>query len=335
MRRRDLLAGLLLTSAMNGRVSAQAQQPGKVYRIAIVHPSRPVSEMSETGFRFYRQLFTELRQRGYVEGENLIVERYSGAGQAQPFADMVEAVVRSNPDLIFSLGGRLTRAFKAATTTIPIIGYTEDPVATGLVSSLAHPGGNITGVSNDPGPEVWAKRLAFLQEAIPTISRIAFLFEPTRVLSAQGRVVRDAAQQAGISIVHIFRENPVTEAEYRRFFAVMQQEHVDAIVVADSGENITYRHLVVELANAAKLPAIYPYRDFVDVGGLMAYAVDQSDLSRQVAVQIDKILKGTKPGEIPFYLATKFDLLINLKTASSLGLEIPPSLIARADEVIE
>jgi putative ABC transport system substrate-binding protein len=276
-----------------------------------------------------------LRRLGYVEGENVKFERYSGKGQPPPFTELVNAVVRSNPDLLFATTSNLIRAFKAATSTIPIVCVVSDPVAFGIVGNLAHPGGNITGGISDAGLEVWGKRIAFLRDAVPSMSRIADLFRFGQGSNQGSLAIQEAAQQMGLTFIPMTTNNAISDAEYRRFFSLMQQEKVDGIIVDDGGENMTHRRLIVELANVTKIPAIYPYREFVEIGGLMAYAVDLSSVFRQAAVQIDKILKGARPGDIPFYQATSFELLINVRTAKTLGIEIPPSLLARADEVIE
>jgi putative tryptophan/tyrosine transport system substrate-binding protein len=226
--------------------------------------------------------------------------------------------------------------FKAATTAIPIVGLMADPVVFGIVDSLAHPGGNITGISTDAGPEIWGKRLDLLREAAPGTSRAGFLASRFVWESPFGVArIRAAAQRLGISIIGPPLEGTLQEQEYRRVFEAMLQDRADALIVSDQAENFTYRKLIVELAATSGLPTIYPYREQVEAGGLMAYAPDLSDVYRRGAGYVDQILKGTKAGEIPIYLAAKFDLVINMKAAKAIGLTIPPGLLLRADEVIE
>jgi putative ABC transport system substrate-binding protein len=188
----------------------RAQQPLKVYRLAIVHPSNPVKVMNETSHSHYKALFGELRRLGCVEGQNLIIERYSGEGNTAHYADLASEVVRQPPDVIFTSTTRMVRYFKAATSTIPIIGLTADPVVSGLVNSLARPGGNLTGLTTDAGPEIWAKRLGLLRELIPTASRMGFLAD---VVASPTGPIREAAQRAGISLVGPPLEGEIQEAE--------------------------------------------------------------------------------------------------------------------------
>jgi putative tryptophan/tyrosine transport system substrate-binding protein len=333
MRRRAFIAGILLPAMMR---FARAQQPAKVYRIAIVHPSRPIAMLSETGgLPIFEVFFKELHRLGYIEGQSLLVARYSGEGRTERYADLARDVVSSNPELIFTLSTRMAQHFKAATTTIPIVAYTTDPVALGLAPSLARPGGNITGVVPDAGMEVRDKQLEFLKEAVPTAFRVAYLTPRAVWDNPTGATIRKATQQVGMELLGALLEPPIQEAEYRRVFAKMAQERADAVMVNDSPENYTYQGLIIELAKNAQLPTVYPDRRFVELGGLMAYGTDTVDLFRRAAGRIDQILKGAKPGEIPFYQATKFELVINLKTAKALGLTVPLSLLTRADELIE
>ena len=333
MRRREFLI-ILVLSAMTP--CAHAQQPGKLYRIAIVSPSAPVAEMTDTGIPTFSALLKELRRLGYVEGQNIVVERYSGAGRTEHYSELANEVVRHQPDLILTISSRMARNFKAATTTIPIVGLMADPVASGIIESLAHPGGNITGISSDAGPEIWGKRLDLLREAAPGTSRVGFLASRSVWESPYNVAgLRVAAQRMGISLVGPPLEGALQEQEYRRVFEAMLQGHADALIVSDQAENFTYRRLIVELAATNELPAIYPYREQVEAGELMAYAPDLLDVYRRAAGYIDQILKGTKAGEIPIYLAVKFDLVISMKAAKAIGLTIPPALLLRADEIIE
>jgi putative ABC transport system substrate-binding protein len=224
--------------------------------------------------------------------------------------------------------------FKAATTTIPIAAITADPIALGLVSSLARPGGNITGVSVDAGIEVMGKRLGLLLEATSKLSNARFLVSQLNWGGVLGAAVREASGRAGISLAG----EPMSsfnEQEYQRVFNSMEHERVDGILVSDESEQFTYRRLLVELAAKTQIPTIYAYREHVELGGLMAYSIDLGDTFRRIADLVHKILKGSNPGELPIHQQTKFELTINLKTAKALGLNLPPMLLGRADEVIE
>src|SRR5215510_576829 len=331
MKRREFIAGLLFAASLR---QAQAQQPAKVHRIAIVTLGFPTAEMTETSsLPYYPVFFRELRRFGYIEGRNLIVERYS------PEREMVELardMLRSKPDVILSLA-KWVFILKPL-TTIPIVSFLEDPIGFGLVASLAHPGGNITGVSVDAGPEVVGKRLELLKEAFPQASRVGVL--ATRY-PGPGRYnpyreqLQEAAQRLGLLLLAPRLEGALQETEYRRMFEVIAQEHANSLFVGGEPESWGHRRLIVELAEKNRLPAIYPYREYVETGGLMAYSVDFVELWTRAAGCIAQILNGAAPGDIPIYQATKFELVINVKAANAIGLTIPPSLLARADELIE
>ena len=332
MRRRDFITALGV--AATWPLAARAQQSSRMKRIAIVSPATKIGDMSVNGSRFYRMFFEELSRLGYVEGQNLVVERYSGEGRTEHYADMARDVVNTHPDLIFTQTTRLALNFKAATTTIPIVTTTADPIAGGLVSSLARPGGNITGVSVDAGIEVLGKRLTLLLEATSKLSNARFLVSQLTWEGFAGAAVREASRRAGISLAG----EPMSsfnEQEYQRVFNSMEHERVDGILVSDEAEQFTYRRLLVELAAKTRIPAIYAYREHVELGGLMAYSFDLGELGRGNARQIAEILKGANPGDMPIRQATKFQLVINVKTAKALGLEMPSALLLRADEVIE
>jgi putative ABC transport system substrate-binding protein len=333
MRRREFIAGLLVAATT---VRTQAQQSEKVYHIAIVHPSAAVADLSETGTPRFVAFFKELRRLGYVEGQNIVVERYSGAGRTEHYSELASEVVGQKPDLILTIRSRMVQHFKAATATIPVIGLMADPVPMGIVDSLARPGGNITGICTDSGPEVIGKRLELLREAVPRMSKAGFLASRRVWEGPFGiAVLQPAAERMGISIIGPPLEGALREAEYRRVFDVLRQSRPDAVIVGDQAENLTNARLIAELAAMSRLPTIYTYREQVDAGGLMAYAPDLLDIYRRAAGYVDQILKGAKPGEVPIYLADRFELVVNVKAAKSIGLTIPPSLLMRADEVIE
>jgi putative ABC transport system substrate-binding protein len=332
MRRRDAIAGLIVATTL---CRAHAQQAGKVYRIAIVSPATPVSELNENASPPLRAFLGELRRLGYVEGDNLLIERFSGGGRSERYHELVDGVVHANPDAVLTTSSDLLLEFKALTATIPIVGAVADPVALGIVSSLARPGGNITGVMIDAGVEIWGKRLDLLRQARPGLARMGFVVTTTPLGNLGAAALKDAAAIADITLVGAPLSSPFDASAYGRAFAAMVEAGAEAVFIGDEPENFSNRRLIVERAGQHRLPAMYPFREAVEIGGLMAYAIDFPDLFSHAARQIDQILKGAKPGDIPFYQARKFDLLINLKTAKALRLTIPPSLLAQADEVIE
>ena len=333
MRRRKFIT-LLGGAVAVWPLAARAQQPAKMKRIAFVNSAGNVSRISLSGEPFYRAFFEELSRLGYVEGQNLGVERYSGEGRPERYAELARDVVNTHPDLILAVGARLSLDFKMATTTIPIVTVIIDPIAMGLVASIARPGGNITGVTIAGGLEIIGKRMGLLVEAMPKLSTVGYLASRPFWEDPRGAAVREAAKQAGISLSPVIL-SAFDEAEYQRVFRSMEQDRADAFMVSDEPENSINRETIVELAAKGRIPAIYPFRDFVEAGGLMAYSIDLADISRRLANLIDKILRGANPGDIPFYQPTKFELSINLKTAKALGLEMPAMLLGRADEVIE
>jgi putative ABC transport system substrate-binding protein len=303
-------------------------------RIAYINSAGNVSRISVSGRPQSRAFFEELSRLGYVEGQNLGVERYSGEGRTERYAELARDVVNTHPDLILAVGGRLSLDFKMATTTIPIVTIIIDPIAMGLVASIARPGGNITGVAISAGLEIIGKRMGLLVEAMPKLSTVGYLASRPFWEDPRGAAVREAAKQAGISLSPVML-SAFDEAEYQRVFRSMEQDRADAFMVSDEPENSINSETIVELAAKSRIPAIYPVRDYVEAGGLMAYSPDLVDIFRRVANLIDKILRGANPGDIPFYQPTKFELSINLKTAKALGFEMPAMLLGRADEVIE
>src|ERR1700730_6004042 len=334
MNRRELIA-LLGATAVSWPVWVRAQQPATQQRIAIFHPAIPTTLLTETGGgSAWRAFFGELRRLGYVEGENLIIDRYSAEGHHERYADLAREIVTRNPHVIVTGTNPVVIAFKAATSTIPVVALLLDPLKAGLVTGLARPGGNLTGITLDAGIEIWGKRLQRLKEAIPSTTTAAFLGMPDRWEGSAGQVLREAGVQLGISLVFMLPQKG-NSSEIERVFSVMEQQRPDAVLVSGEGDLYAHRQLIAELAEKNRLPVMCPYRDYVEAGGLMAYAVDLAELLRRMADDVHQILKGAKPGDIPIYQPTKFELLINLKTAKALGLTLPQALLARAAEIIE
>jgi putative ABC transport system substrate-binding protein len=330
VRRRDFTIGLLLAGATP---AGRAQERAKQHRIAIVIPAGPVTSISATGVRAWRAFFEELRRLGDVEGENLVIERYSGEGRPEGYADLAREVVNRKPDVIVATNDATAKAARAATGTIPIVWIGGDPIQAGFATSLARPGGNITGVTVFAGVEIRGKRLQILKEAVPAASMAAYL--TTRVsLAAEGQQLREAGQRLQISVIELPLEE-VTLSAIHQAFAEIAQQQSDALIVNSNSLLFPYRQLIVEMAEKSRLPALYPWREYVEAGGLIAYASDNRELWRRMADDVHEILNGAKPADIPIYQPTKFELVINLKTAEALGLTIPPMLLARADELIE
>jgi putative ABC transport system substrate-binding protein len=331
MRRREFTAVLLLAAAIR---PAPAQQRA-IPRIALFHPAIPTTLLTETGGgTAWRAFFGELRRLGYVEGQSLIIERYSAEGHHERYADIAREIVGSNPDLIVTGTNPVVLAFKAITSTTPIVAFMIDPLKAGVVASLARPGGNLTGITLDPGIEIWGKRLELLKEAVPSISRTAFLGMREGWEGSFGQAMRDVASRLGISLISML-PSAGTTSEIERVFAEMAEQRPDAVLITGEGDLYANRQLIAELAQKRRMPTMCPYRDYVDAGGLMAYTVDLAELLRHMARDVQQILTGTRAGDIPIYQPTKFELLINQKTANALGLSLPANVLSRADEIID
>jgi putative tryptophan/tyrosine transport system substrate-binding protein len=334
MRRRDFAAGLLLATAVG---TVRAQEPAKQHRIAIIDVG-PVARTHDPGIRYWQAFWEELHHSGDVEGQNLTVNEYSGGGRPEGYPDLAREVVSRNPDVIVASGNPIAQAARAATATVPIVWIPFDPIRAGLAASLAHPGGNSTGVTVDAGIEISGKRLQILKEAVPSASKVALLDMRTYRESAEGQQNREELGKASrlleISLIDVLVQE-ATPSEFQHVFAEIVKDRPEAIYVPGTGELRPYRQLIVELVEKGRLPAMYGSRDYAEVGGLMAYEFDQGELGRRTADDVHQILNGAKPGDIPIYQPAKFEFLINLKAAKALGLNIPPTLLGRADEVIE
>jgi putative ABC transport system substrate-binding protein len=333
MRRRDFFAlvGYIATSA----TSLARAQTLPVRRMAFVHSGIPAAQLTEgSNVSWVRQFFAELRELGYAESANLTVERYSVEGRPERLAGLAAEIVARQPDLIVANQNLLVRALQKATRTIPIVAIIGDPIGSGIVSSLARPGGNITGVSVDAGIEIYGKRLQILKEAAPAIEAITYLGWPGEWQGQVGQAMRDAAQGLRLEITSIAPAE-VTAASLRAAFADIGAKPDNALVVSGAGDFLAHRQLIVDLAGRSILTAMYPYRDYVEAGGLMTYAPELGDLARHLARTALQILRGAKANDIPIYQATKFELVINLKTAKALGLAMPPTLLARADAILD
>jgi len=308
--------------------SAQAQQPENIPRIGYLEAVSPsISAVRTEAFR------QGLRELGYVEGKNIVTEYRYAEGKRDRLPALAAELVRLKVDVIVTAGASATRAAKKATSTIPIVmAQDSDPVGKGIVASLARPGGNITGLST-LAPEISGKQLELLKEIVPKLSRVAVLGTSTRPGNAQ--TLREVELAAGAFKVEVRYLDVLDPKKIETAFGAARKERADAVLVLAGRILISHRTQVVELAVKSRLPAIYPFPVYVEAGGLLSYGVRRSDLFRRAATYVDKILKGANPGELPIEQPTKFQLVINLKTAKALGLTIPPEVLYRADKVIK
>ena len=328
MKRREFIAavgaGLLAAPLVAG-----AQQAGRVHRIGYL--TGGLSTDRPHLIEAFRQ---GLRELGWVEGQNIVIEYRYAEGRFDRLPDLAAELVRLKVDIIVAVATPASAAAKNATGTIPIVGISlGDPVGTGLIASLARPGGNITGVSYSVGVETIGKGLELLNEIVPNVRWVAILSNPGNPLHAPAvRDLKVAARSLGEQLQLLDARGPT---EFDGAFAAMAKERVGGLfVVADTMFNL-HRARLVELAAKSRLPAAYGTRDAVESGGLMSYGPSLPDLFERGATYVDKILKGAKPADLPVEQPTKFELVINMKTAKALGLTIPPSVLARADQIIE
>jgi putative tryptophan/tyrosine transport system substrate-binding protein len=334
MRRRELFKFLAATVATASAQSSVRAQP-KQRRLAFVHSGIPADKLTEAAGPFWvRRVYETLRGLGDVEGSNLIVERFSAEGRSERFASLAAEVVGRAPDVVIVNLNDLVKAFTQATSTIPLVAVMGDPIAAGFISNIARPGGNLTGVAINAGIEIYGKRLQIIQEAMPKVRKIATLFSGIWTVAPDAADYIDAGRRLGIEVV-AKEMGEVNETQLHRVFAEMADQHFEAAVVDEGGSFLAQRAVLTKLAEEHRLPVIYPYRDYVELGGLIAYAPDLGELAQRIAGDVHQILGGTRAGDIPFYQPSKFQLIINAKAAKAIGLDLPPSLLLRADEVIE
>ena len=332
MNRRAFVTGLgaLLTAPRAG----EAQEAGRIYKIAMIFTMSPVAEITETTSPGFRAFTGELRRLGYVEGSNLVVERRSALGRPERFPEIAADVVRLNPHVIVVGSTRVAQAVLAATKTIPIVGEVYAPVENGLAFSLARPGGNFTGVSGDPGPQIHAKWLSLLHESAPQTSRLAFLGLSSSWNARVGQVLRETAQRLKITVVFSPLDGPFGEAQYESAFRFMAQNRAEAVLLQNLPEHWQNRQVIVDLAVRYRLPTMSASAGLTEAGLLMSYGAGMDSFGR-LASYVDRILKGARPGDLPIEEPTDYKLIINLRSAKALGLTIPRSLLLRADQVIE
>jgi putative ABC transport system substrate-binding protein len=308
-------------------LTAEAQPAGGAVTIGYLGNSSPSLEPDLV------DAFREgLRQLGYVEGQNLIIRYVWAEGQQERYADLARELVQLQPDLILTAGTPGTLAAMHATLSIPIVtAIAGDPVAAGLVSSLAKPAGNVTGLTT-MAAELEGKRLELFKQAVPTLSRVVALLNPANPYTTIAwKAVQPAAEALGLTLQPVEAWGP---HDLDRVFATLKEVHPDGLIIIPDRFLLTYRASIVQFTAAHRLPGMFPFRDFVQEGGLLAYGPDYTDLYRRAATYVDKILKGAKPADLPMEQPMKFELVINLKTAQALGLTMPPPLLFQADEVL-
>ena len=307
-------------------VTAQAQQPAKIPRIGILNPTS--SSFFLPRVEAFRQ---RLRELGYVEGKNVLIEYRYAEGKFERLTDLAAELVQLKVDVIVTAGPGVLAA-KKASTTIPIVfGAASDPVGAGIVSSLARPGGNITGLSNI-AQDLGGKRLELLKEAFPKVARVALLWGPSAPRANLILTEMEAAAEA-LGLKHISLEVRSLD-DFEGAFGRAKRERAQALFTSPNPLINTQKRQVLDFAAKNRLPAMYPTSEFVEAGGLMSYAPNYEDLWRRAGDFVDKILKGTKPADMPVEQATKFELVVNMKAAKQIGLTIPPGVVARADRVI-
>jgi putative ABC transport system substrate-binding protein len=329
MERRTFMA-MLTGGLVAGPLATEAQQAGKVVRIGfLTMVNLAAAPHAPEAFR------QGLRDLGYVEGRNLVIEYRDAEGKPERLPALAAELVRLKVDIIVAVATQGVAAAKKATETIPIvmISGSADPVGLGFIASLARPGGNVTGLTFSVGPEIAGKQLELLKEIVPKVRRVAILSNPASPV--QPLFIRElnvAARSLGVQLQLLEVRGP---DEFDGAFAAMATERVGALLVVADSMLILHRTRLADLAARSRLPVAYGTRDNVEVGGLLSYGPSVRDLFRRGATYVDKILKGAKPGDLPVEQPTKFELVINLKTAKALGLTIPQSVLGRADEVIQ
>jgi len=325
-----VLCALAATTALFTPSFVEAQEPGKVARIGLLTGTTATDESVVRGLALFRK---ELAERGWSEDRNLALAFRFAAGRTDRALELASELAALKPNVILVSGNPMIIGAKQATAAIPIIMINAaDPVGTGLVASLARPGGNVTGFANFP-EGMGAKWLEILRESHPGARSIGVLFNPDAPPHLGWIRDMEAVAQSGKLAVSTFRVR--NSADIESAFAEIAEAKVDALAVLPHPVTLTHRKQIIELANRGRLPAVYPFREFADDGGLIAYGSNIADMYRRSADYVDRILRGARAGELPVQQPTKFDFIVNIKTAKALGIAIPQSILLRADEVIE
>jgi putative ABC transport system substrate-binding protein len=321
---RRAFIGILAGGLLAAPLAAEGQQTGKIYRLGFLRGGPPLEAYVE-GLR------EGLRERGYVDGQNVVVEYRSTDGGFDQLPQLAEELVRSKVDIILASAAPAALAAKKTTASVPIVFVgIYDPVEIGLVPNLVRPGGNMTGLATNV-IDFAGKRLELLRGIVPKLRRVAVIWQPANPSNAnQLKGAQVAARTLGVQLMPVSVQEP---NDFDSAFTTVRG--TDGVLMLESPFFTTHRARLAELALRSRLPAVYGQKEYVEAGGLISYGTDFQDLWRRAATYVDKILKGAKPGDLPVEQPTKFELVINLKTAKALGLTIPPSLLQRADQVIE
>jgi len=336
MKRRVVIT-LIGCGIVSALLPKRARSADKVYRIAFVVPAGQFVDAKEgDAWKGLVTAFLQgMRELGYVDGKNMKFEFYSAEGKFGQIDEIANGVLETSPDAILAGGGganEVAHAFQRSTRTVPVVmANSSDPATQGLVASLARPGGNITGFSGNTGPEFEAKRLQLLTDVAPNATRVAYLGLKLDWESPAAIGVRDAAKRLGVTLLHAEH----TPTNYDDAFGLIAREQLPGLFVARNPWNFSNRRAISGFATDRRMPAVYATREFAEVGGLICYGPSLSELYRRAAGHVDKILRGAKPAELPVEQPTKFELVINSKTAGVLGLSIPSAMLALADEVID
>ena len=328
MQRRNILLSLLALLTLGIIPLAEAQRTNKVPRIGFLGNSTAALEANLVGpFRY------GLRDHGYVEGQNILIEYRWAEGKYERFPSLIAELIASKVDVIVTAGTPATQAYQKAKTSIPLVMVAVgDPVGTGIVASLSRPGGNITGLTSI-SPELESKRIELLREVIPKLSHIAVLWNPKNAFHAiENKQVESAAAALRMKVIYLGVE---TQEQIGNAFDQILKERPGALLVLADRVFLHNRALIMNFAAKNRLPGVYAFLELVEAGGLIPYGPSYADMPRRAATYVHKILKGAKPADLPVEQPTKFELVVNLKTAKAIGLTIPPSLLLRADRVIE
>jgi putative tryptophan/tyrosine transport system substrate-binding protein len=332
MQRRTFIT-LVGGAAVAWPLAARAQQPARIRRIGVI---MGLAESDPQGQLNIQALRKGLRERGLNDGQNFRLDVRFGISSAENIRSAVADILANSPEVVVAQGTSVTSVLRQQTQTVPVVfTVVSDPVGSGFVQSFARPGGNLTGFTNFLEPSLAAKWVDLLKEVAPGVSRVGILHNPQLAAGGGGyfaQPVETSAVALGVKPVRL----PVqTRADIEQAIDTFAQEPGGGLISPPDFTILPHRDLIVALAARHRLPAIYPYRFFLTGGGLMSYGMDYADVFRRAAEYVDRILKGEKPADLPVQAPTKFELVINLKTAKALGLTVPPTLLARADEVIE
>lgn len=332
MKRRKFIS-LIGATAVALPLAARAQPLRKVYRVALIFPNPPLADMTgpEPPSPYVRVFQQALRDLGYVEGSNLVLERRSAEGNYERYAEIGAELVQAKMDVIVAANNRGIELLKLVTNSVPIVmAGVLNPVEAGLVASLARPGGNITGFTFDQGPEIETVRLQLLREAVPSADLISFL-GTKHEWEILEQTLQTAARRLRVELSPI----ELVPSRYAEVLPSIAQASGRAILASRNGSHVVNSRIIADFLRAQRLPSMFYWREIAEVGGLMSYSADYKDILRKAAGYVDRILKGANPADMPVQQPTKFELVINSKTAKALGLTIPPSLLVAADEVIE